>query len=71
MSRCRKCNKPIFWGRTENNKRIPIDMETVHGGNLVVELDGALVRVVNPRPDIKRHVSHFSTCPFADDFRKR
>lgn len=70
-STCRKCQKPILWSRTENNKRIPLDPEPVYGGNVVLEANGALARIVTPDKSVKRLQSHFATCPYAGDFRKK
>jgi len=68
---CRSCGAPILWSRTENNKPIPLDPEPVPGGNVVLEACGALARVVKPDPSVKRHVSHWTSCPQAKQWRKQ
>ena len=71
MPNCRTCGVEIIWSRTENGKAIPLDPEPVFGGNVVLECNGALARVVKPDPGVKRHVSHFKTCPQAGQHRRR
>lgn len=70
MPRCRSCDAEIIWSRTENNKPIPLDPEPVHGGNVLLECHGSLARVVAPRDDVKRYISHFVTCPQRNKWRK-
>lgn len=70
MARCRSCGKEINWSRTMKDKPIPIDPEPVLGGNVILEANGALARVVKPDPGVRRFVSHFSTCPNAAHHRK-
>lgn len=82
---CAACQHPMLWVETEAtatkpNRRMPIDANAdgtpkeVSSGNLV--LTGAtsgsgapIVRYVKPGEG--RYVSHFVTCPKADEFRKR
>jgi len=68
---CRSCGEPIVWAVTENNKRIPLDTSAVRGGNVVLEANGALARVVKPNPAVMRYRSHFVSCPQASSWRKR
>ena len=62
-SACRGCGKPICWGVTADGKRIPLDprppvyrIVNDAGGNEVVERDKNAM------------VSHFATCPKANEF---
>ena len=71
LSKCRTCDAWIVWARTEGNKRIPLDPEPVLNGNIVLEAEGSIARVVPPRPDVKRYNSHFVTCPNAAQHRRR
>ncbi len=66
MPKCRTCQQEIVWGMTENNKRVPLDpAETrfiAHDGpgddrHLYVKM-------------VPTHLSHFATCPQADQHRK-
>lgn len=71
MSACKACGAPVEWVHTEKGKAIPLDVGVVENGNL--RLDG-----IGPRR-VARYVAagegdrvtHFATCPNADEFRKR
>lgn len=54
--RCRSCRAKIIWFKTAAGKNMPVDSDTVEPDD--EELD------------LSRHVSHFSTCPQADEHRK-
>jgi hypothetical protein len=54
---CRKCRAPIVFILTAKGRRMPIDAATYKAGDMVF--------------DHTRHISHFSTCPYAEQFRKR
>lgn len=63
--KCRGCGKPIFWGVTDEGKRIPLDPTP------------AVYRVVqrqNTHGMVERDknamVTHFATCPQAGRFSK-
>ena len=56
ISRCRSCNAQIIWFKTATGKSMPIDADTVEAD------DDDL--------DLKRHRSHFATCPQADKHRR-
>jgi hypothetical protein len=79
MSRCRSCGAAIRWAVTVNGKRMPVDDEPVPDGNLMLSdpTPGAYAPTaahVDPDAllldDPPRFVSHFSTCPNADQHRK-
>lgn len=75
MSTCRSCRRPVRWAVTPAGKRMPVDPEPVEGGNLLLALDDPPVaRVVDPAQlvidDGQRFVSHFATCPNADEHRR-
>lgn len=53
---CRSCNAPIVWFTTVSGKRTPIDADTVKPEDEVL--------------DLKRHTSHFATCPNANQHRR-
>lgn len=67
MAICKGCGKKILWGQTEDGKNIPLDpippvyciVATRPNGNLFVE-----------KTDQEYMVSHFATCPKADEFSK-
>ncbi len=77
MNRCRSCHAPVRWAVTANGKRIPVDADPMaEGGNLLLSLDDPpTATVVDPGAlmlvdDGKRFVSHFVTCPDADEHRR-
>lgn len=84
MSRCRSCNAEIKWIKMESGKSMPVDAsgisysETFHPGakgnnvlTLVTER-GTIVRTVfDPAGDKIGYMSHFATCPNANQHRKR
>ena len=80
MSACRTCGAAIQWVVSQTSgKPMPIDAEPVARGNVViVGTDETLTPVVvylkrgeldefDKRP---RYVSHFATCPQADEHRR-
>ncbi len=78
MTVCSKCKAPIVWVYTEAGKRMPLDPRPVTTGNVVYSGNGPdRVRVLKKadQGDLyllgrQRFVSHFSTCRFANRFRK-
>lgn len=58
ISRCKRCDENIVWLVTANGNKMPVDADTVQEGDEEFsQRDG--------------HVSHFDTCPYADEFRKK
>lgn len=77
MAACRSCGESIIWRTTPGGKPMPLDPEPVDHGNVIV-LDDRRCRVVGgaAAEDHKReggelYVSHFATCPNANEHRKR
>ena len=69
-NQCRSCEQFILWVWTPTGRRMPVDPEPVENGNLIIEYPpnrGPQVRYVDP--GLGTHVSHFVTCPDADDHR--
>jgi len=58
---CSKCNAEIVWLKTKTGKAMPVNAVSVK------EED---VKIVPGLFDHTRHISHFSDCPFAAQFRK-
>jgi hypothetical protein len=56
IRRCRSCNARIIWLKTQAGKNMPVDADTVDHDE--TEFDPA------------KHVSHFSSCPNANQHRK-
>jgi hypothetical protein len=57
ITRCKSCRARIIYLQTNNNKRMPVDADTVDAEDEVYEQG--------------KHVSHFSTCPNADEWRRK
>jgi hypothetical protein len=64
--KCKACQKEIVFLRTEKGKQIPVNADTVD----VVEKNG-IPWCVDEYFDHTRHVSHFSDCPKAAEFRRK
>lgn len=54
---CKKCKNPIYWIETVNGKNMPVDQTKI----TIVTAKGETYT---------GYESHFSTCPYAKDFRK-
>lgn len=69
--RCRACNAEIEWVLTEGGKRMPLDVEPRDDGNLLIVSNHGSTPVVRyvTAGDGNR-VSHFATCPGANEFRR-
>lgn len=55
-TKCRSCDQYIVFLKTAKGSNMPVDAESVTEGD--------------EEFDPKVHVSHFSTCPEADKFRR-
>jgi hypothetical protein len=54
--RCRSCNARVIWFKTALGKNMPVDEGTVEQNDVIL--------------DMKRHISHFATCPNRDQHRR-
>jgi hypothetical protein len=80
-TKCRGCGKDICFIKTKNGKSMPVDPEPVEfqpeaAFDRFVMMDGTVERglAVVMAYGIETKIgyrSHFSTCPAADDFRKK
>lgn len=63
---CRSCGALVFWAKTTSGKIGIFDWIPASGGHFVLGEDGVA------RYDTRagRYVSHFSTCPDAERWRK-
>ena len=79
--KCRACGAPIIFLKTAKGKTMPVDEGAVFfkahpdGKELFILGDGSTMRgnQVSDRAEGDQfgYISHFATCPNADDFRKR
>ena len=80
MARCKKCGKEIIWIKTPSGRSMPCDPEEVvywkdsKGKGRVVTPNGEVVACrLDGDPQEATgmgYVSHFATCPNAEEFRK-
>jgi hypothetical protein len=56
ITRCRSCRARIIWLPTAGGKTAPVDADTVDAEDEVFEPG--------------KHISHFASCPQADQWRK-
>ena len=54
---CKTCQAPIIWLTTAQGKTMPVDANSVTPGERVFDVQAG-------------HISHFATCPQADDHRR-
>jgi hypothetical protein len=70
VSVCKSCGAQIRWAKTEAGKTIPLDPEPTLNGNVVLDHAG-VAHVRHAGVGGARYVSHFATCPFAKQHRRR
>lgn len=70
MSACRSCGAEIRWERTHAGKPIPLDPEPRADGNLSIRDDGRVVSSSGFPAEAPRYVTHFATCPHANQHRR-
>lgn len=69
-SQCRGCKAVIFWIENANGRKVPVDCDTVDGSNRPSEPSNS-ANGVQRAPWDGHGVSHFQTCPDADQFSGR
>jgi hypothetical protein len=72
---CRKCGEPMIFVTSKKGHAIPCDpdlqMHVLTPGVVVVTPDGQVVRGTESKEtSVQGYTSHFSTCPYAEGFRK-
>lgn len=71
--RCRSCGAPVIWRKhVRTGRPMPIDWEPSPKGNLVLlgaDSYGLVASGLEGSPGC--HLSHFATCPKADDWRRK
>jgi hypothetical protein len=72
MSNCRSCGEPVRWVEIrKSGKKMPLDMDPVSNGNVVIEADGlAAVLPALSQYQGDKYVTHFDTCPQAKGWRR-
>lgn len=71
-SQCRSCGADIIWTITANGKKMPVDAEPAERPQGVFHLDERESGEVHSRSAAGElvYLSHFATCPNADQHRK-
>ena len=73
MSTCSSCGAEILWAVTEKGRRIPLDVAVIdppHPGLMVFTPGSSPAVAVALGKERTLHVSHFATCPNAEQHRK-
>lgn len=78
--KCKSCGANIEWVTTENGKKIPVNINCIPAvedptGNINgVTYDGKVIKcravMAGTEGSIKVRISHFATCPQANQWRK-
>lgn len=80
MPKCRSCGAVIDWVELESGKKMPVDAQPrptwcpLPGELVIVKVYGKpafVVTVPTDEPLVKVGVSHYATCPDADEWRKK
>lgn len=58
IPRCASCGAAIVWMRTKSGRRIPVDLASADPAHQNFD-------------PVMGHISHFATCPQADQHRRR
>lgn len=73
---CKACNAAIIWARTVNGRPMPVDAEPVPNANVRLSWEGtevkaAVVKAMLAFGTTTNRMSHFVTCPKADEWRRK
>lgn len=74
---CKSCGAHIIWAKTIKGHSIPLDSLPSSLGNVVLSEEGVALVYAGPAgiapryQDEPRYLSHFATCPNADEHRTR
>ncbi len=73
LAECRSCGTTIRWCQTPLGKKMPVDIDSVPGGNVDLVKIGPgkyMAKVVAADEGVNRYRSHFASCPNADKHRR-
>lgn len=80
IARCRSCGAAIFFVVTDKHENMPVDLDPTKDGNLSIT-EGipkptAVVLTLGQAAGMRAaglptYKSHFATCPYADEFRRK
>jgi hypothetical protein len=66
-NKCRGCGADIIWVTTDRGRTMPLDAKPEKRFVIDVFIDGKAHRAEL----VDTYISHFATCPRADEFRKK
>jgi hypothetical protein len=72
IATCNSCKADILWVKTVNGKSMPLDATPVVNGNIYLDEIGRAVYLGKGEDATGKtlYVSHFSSCPQAQKWRK-
>lgn len=76
-SPCRSCSRQVIWATTLAGKKMPVDPDPDPAGTVILSLRGNVVMARMRKAGEalalgeRSRVSHFKTCPSADQHRHR
>jgi hypothetical protein len=73
---CASCHADIVWARTTSGAAMPVDAEPTRGANVRLRWENSdaraeVVKAALAFGSTGLHLSHFVTCPKADQWRRR
>ncbi|GIE46182.1 hypothetical protein [Actinoplanes lobatus] len=78
IANCRSCAAPIIWATSSGGRPMPVDAEPTGDGNVELSLQPGMfvgpVATVVTGPTLfggKRRRAHFTSCPQAEQWRRR
>ena len=75
MSACRSCGRPVIWAVTPGGRSIPLDPDPTDDGNLTLDTSSLRAVATPARATTagyrKLYRSHFTTCPHANQWRRK
>lgn len=73
---CKGCGAAVVWARTASGAAMPVDAVPTPGANVRLSWEGSDVRAHVVKAQFAfgsktNHLSHFVTCPKADEWRRK
>lgn len=70
MAFCKSCGARFDWYRTAAGKAMPVEPEPRTDGNVKIDVVNNLATVVPAGSDYPLYLSHFASCPGANQHRR-
>ncbi len=78
MANCRSCDAVIDWIKTPGGKNMPVEgdyikFDDLSVGEVIISDSGNVYKKQADQrmPSVKGRISHFATCPNANDWRNK